>query len=186
MPSEGVEKVLSALMQTWPARLAKGAYSAVTLPGDVYQGNVSMYGPDGHTNPAVIDRAAEIAGLMMSGGIPMAERGALGAVGGRMTQAKQYPVAPRSEWYGDANFETTGGQMVTMSPDEFLAKARPMAVDDVARENIDDLKNHIQSGRTLDPLAIYKNGLEDGRHRAHAAKELGISSVPVLIWPNKL
>lgn len=95
----------------------------------------------------------------------------------------EYPIAPRSEWYGDANYQQTGGKLVNMTPDEFLAKARPMKVDDVARENIDDLKNHIQSGKTLDPLAIYKNGKEDGRHRAYAAKELGITQVPVLTWP---
>jgi ParB-like chromosome segregation protein Spo0J len=40
----------------------------------------------------------------------------------------------------------------------------------------------MQSGKTLDPLAIYKNGKEDGRHRAIAAKELGIKQVPVLVW----
>lgn len=48
----------------------------------------------------------------------------------------------------------------------------------------DDLKRHIQSGKKLDPLSIYHNGKEDGRHRAHAAKELGIKSVPVLIHPD--
>lgn len=92
MPSEGVGKVLDALMQTWPARLAKGAYSAVTLPGDVYQGNVSMYGPDGHTNPEVINRSADLAGLVMGGGVPMAETGALGMAGGKIgaPEARRY------------------------------------------------------------------------------------------------
>lgn len=93
---------------------------------------------------------------------------------------KEYPLAPRGEWWGDANFEKTGGRMVHMSPDEFLSQARPMQVDDVARDNIDDLKQHMPSGRTLDPLSFYVSGKEDGRHRAHAAKELGIDSVPVL------
>jgi GNAT superfamily N-acetyltransferase len=52
----------------------------------------------------------------------------------------------------------------------------------VARDNIDDLKRHMQSGKTLDPLSIDAKGREDGRHRAIAAKELGIKSVPVLRW----
>jgi hypothetical protein len=39
------------------------------------------------------------------------------------------------------------------------------------------------SGRKLDPLKIDAQGREDGRHRAHAAKELGIKQVPVLTWP---
>lgn len=48
---------------TWPVRLAKGVYNAVTLPGDVSQGNVQMTGADGHTNPEVIGRSAELATL---------------------------------------------------------------------------------------------------------------------------
>jgi hypothetical protein len=103
------------------------------------------------------------------------------ADGGRAK--KEYPLAPRSEWYGDANYQQTGGVMTKMHPDEFLSRARPMSIDETARDNIDDLKSHIQSGRTLDPLALYSNGKEDGRHRAHAARELGMKSVPVLIWP---
>jgi ParB-like chromosome segregation protein Spo0J len=50
----------------------------------------------------------------------------------------------------------------------------------IVQINIDDLKQHILSGRRLDPLAIYADGKEDGRHRAHAALELGIKRVPVL------
>ena len=55
------------LGQTWPARLAKDAWGAVTLPGDVYQGNVSMYGDDGRTNPEVINRSMDLAGLVTGG-----------------------------------------------------------------------------------------------------------------------
>tara|TARA_R100000963_G_C4646119_1_gene110681 strand:- start:1370 stop:10480 length:9111 start_codon:yes stop_codon:yes gene_type:complete len=97
----------------------------------------------------------------------------------------EYPTAPRDEWYGDANYRDTGGRAVRMSPDEFLERVRPLELDDVARDNIDDLKRHIQDGRTLDPLQIQESGKEDGRHRAYAAKELGISSVPVLVWGNE-
>ncbi len=93
-----------------------------------------------------------------------------------------YPIAPRSEWYADANYEQTGGRLVYMTPDEYLAQVRPLQMDEATRENIEDLKQHIQSGKTLDPLAIYTSGREDGRHRAMAAKELGISQVPVLVW----
>lgn len=100
------------------------------------------------------------------------------AAGGRV-----YPMADRSEWYGDANYQQTGGQIEHMSPDEYLSKVRPLDIDDASRDNIDDLKQHIVSGRKLDPLKIDAKGREDGRHRAHAAKELGIKSVPVLTWP---
>jgi hypothetical protein len=37
------------------------------LPGDVAQGNVSMWGDDGHTNPQVINRAADLAGAVTLG-----------------------------------------------------------------------------------------------------------------------
>jgi hypothetical protein len=97
----------------------------------------------------------------------------------------KYPLAPRGEWYGDANYQTTGGTLVEMTPAEYLARVRPLKIDDISRENIDDLKSHIESGRTLDPLQISKAGKEDGRHRAVAAKELGIQKIPVLTWDVK-
>jgi hypothetical protein len=98
------------------------------------------------------------------------------------TPAVKYPMAPKSEWYGNADYQNTGGSITHMSPDDYLSRVRPLKIDESSRDNIDDLKNHIRSGRTLDPLAIYPDGKEDGRHRAHAAKELGIKSVPVLSW----
>jgi len=92
-----------------------------------------------------------------------------------------YPLADRgTEWYSDADYEARGARLVWMTPDEYLRQVRPLAIDDVSRDNIDDLKQHIRDGRRLDPLAIYADGKEDGRHRAHAAKELGIQKVPVL------
>jgi hypothetical protein len=97
-----------------------------------------------------------------------------------------YPIASRDEWYSNADYQKTGGKMTTMSPQEFLSKVRPLKIDESSRDNIDDLKRHIKSGRTLDPLAIYPpkgvGSKEDGRHRAHAAMELGIKKVPVLHW----
>lgn len=92
-----------------------------------------------------------------------------------------YPLANReTEWYGNANYADHGGRLVFMTPDEFLRQVRPLDIDETSRDNIDDLKNHILSGRRLDPLTIYANGKEDGRHRAYAAKELGIKRVPVI------
>ena len=95
-----------------------------------------------------------------------------------------YPMAPRDRWYADADYEARGGNVVKMTPDEFLENAAPLKMDDVARENIDDLKRHIQEGRELDPLTLYgdKSSVRnsDGRHRAIAAKELGMLEVPVL------
>ena len=69
MAEMSLAKLGEILSQTWPARLAKDAWGAVMLPGDVYQGNVSMYGEDGRTNPEVIKRSMSLAGLMTGGGI---------------------------------------------------------------------------------------------------------------------
>ncbi|MGI9250259.1 MAG: hypothetical protein ACR2PR_03570 [Pseudohongiellaceae bacterium] len=94
-----------------------------------------------------------------------------------------YPMADRGEWYGEADYETRGGRLVGMTPDEFLDSAAPLEIDDVARDNIDDLKNHMESGRTIDPLTLYTGKRardSDGRHRAIAAKELGMDTVPVV------
>ena len=96
--------------------------------------------------------------------------------------AMEYPIAPIDEWYGEANYQQTGGKMKNMSPDEFLSSVRPLDIDEGSRDNIDDLKNHMMSGRTLDPLTIFASGKEDGRHRAVAAKELGIQEVPVILF----
>jgi len=99
--------------------------------------------------------------------------------------AKSYPLAkPADRW---AN---TLGQndhlMQTMTPDEFLAKGRPLKIDAESRETIDAIKQHILEGKQLDPLELKSGGKEDGRHRAIAAKELGIKEVPVLNHRYKL
>ena len=99
-----------------------------------------------------------------------------------ISENRVYPLADpeKDGWYGNMNYETAGGRMVWMTPDEYLASVRPLKMNDVSRENIEDLKRHIVDGGVLDPLAIYSDGKEDGRHRAYATKELGINRVPVL------
>jgi hypothetical protein len=95
-----------------------------------------------------------------------------------------YPLAHRIRdgWYSDGDYEARGGRMVWMSPEDYLSNVRPLVMDECSRDNVDDLKAHISQSRPLDPLKIYTDGREDGRHRAHAAKELGILSVPVIVW----
>lgn len=97
-----------------------------------------------------------------------------------------YPMAPRGEWYGDANYQETGGKMVLMSPQDYLDSVAPLTMDEESVENIDILAEHMQNGGTLDPLAIYPDGKEDGRHRAYAAIKNGIDSVPVIIWGDQI
>jgi len=101
------------------------------------------------------------------------------------TKEKKYPIEDEGKWYGDGDYRQRGGVIVEMTPDEFLSRAKPLEMDEETRENVDDLKKHIQEGKKLDPLAIYENDVtnvraSDGRHRAIAAKELGLEKVPVL------
>lgn len=64
---------------TWPVKAAKAIYSGVTLPGDVAQGHVSMWGEDGHTNPEVVGRSFELGSTGLVGS-PLPLTHAAGAV----------------------------------------------------------------------------------------------------------
>ncbi len=71
---------------TISGRILKSIGQAVTLPGDVAQGKVSMTGEDGRTNPAVIGRAADLAGVAGTGAIPSVTRqGASSIFGGAIS-----------------------------------------------------------------------------------------------------
>ena len=94
---------------------------------------------------------------------------------------QKYPMAPHGTWYGEQTYAKEGGVLKKVSPSEYIKKVAPLNIDEAdSRENIDLLKEHILKGKTLDPLLIRKNGKEDGRHRAYAAKELGITHIPVI------
>lgn len=79
MEESRIQRMARLLSETWPARMAKDAWQAVKLPGDVYQGNVPITGEDGRTNPEVINRAADLAGILMGGTYATAPAGAVGA-----------------------------------------------------------------------------------------------------------
>lgn len=113
--------------------------------------------------------------LNQSGG-----EGKLLSQGGNYIKDKKYPMAPHNDWWGQRQFKQQGGRLEMMPPDEFLNKSRPLKIDESSRETIDELKKHIIEGKKLDPLNLQQGGKEDGRHRAIAAKELGIKEVPVI------
>jgi len=88
--------------------------------------------------------------------------------------------------YGHSDYKSMGGKIVQMSPEEFLQRTNmPLEIDESSQENIDELKEMMQSGRTIDPPNLYlENNMvvdHDGRHRAVAAQQLGIITIPVLI-----
>lgn len=82
----------SKLEQTWPARAVQGLWQGLTLPGDVAQGNVSMWGSDGHTNPQVINRAADLAGAVTlgAGAVPAEANSLRAGMAGRSLPSDNY------------------------------------------------------------------------------------------------
>lgn len=87
-------ELVNRLGQTWPSRMARAAWGGLTLPGDVYRGNVSMWGEDGRTNQEVINRAADLAGLIQSGTFGLAPSGSLGSgpVKGKLGSGSEPPL----------------------------------------------------------------------------------------------
>ena len=61
--------------QTWPERMVRGAISAMALPGDVLSGKVQP------GSPQEIERAFDLAGLMVFGPAPVASKLADGTLG---------------------------------------------------------------------------------------------------------
>ena len=95
-----------------------------------------------------------------------------------------YPLA-NPPMYGDSDYESRGGRIISMSPDKYLSFTPALNLDDETQDNIEDLMNSMKQGREIDPPTLYLKGDRvvdhDGRHRAYAAKELGITELPVLI-----
>lgn len=79
----------------------------------------------------------------------------------------------------------SGGHMTWMSPNSFLDKAQEMRGDKDDKHAIKRFEKRMEHGDTLNPLALYPKGGQDGRHRATAAKHEGIKKIPVVQWPKK-
>jgi GNAT superfamily N-acetyltransferase len=90
--------IKEAILQSWPAELAKSAYGAVTLPGDVYAGKVNPMSDE------AVGRAAEFAGLMTLGA------GAVPAGRNEMRMGLKYTQAP------------DGVEIKSLSPSYLVAK----------------------------------------------------------------
>lgn len=97
-------------------------------------------------------------------------------------RAMEYPMED-PPLYGDSDYKSRGGVITRMSPDEFLALCSPLDIDESSRENIDELKRTMGLGSMDSPVLYYRDGkvlTHDGRHRANAAKEMGMNTIPVL------
>lgn len=97
----------------------------------------------------------------------------------------RYPLRNHIDWEESHDYEKSGGQLTHMSPDEYLRLVKPLNMDHEDKKIIHHFENQIKKGVKLDPLVIDKDGHPNGRHRAHAAKKLGITSIPVVTWQRK-
>jgi hypothetical protein len=79
--------------QLWPERIVRSVLAAardgMTAAHDAMTGELPMWAEDPetgeiHTSPQAIERARNLAGLLVGGGMPGAERGAVGAAGGKL------------------------------------------------------------------------------------------------------
>lgn len=86
----------------------------------------------------------------------------------------KYPLAMTSDG------KKAKGKMKKMKPEAFLEAARKLTASEGDRDIINKFKDDIKSGEPMGPLKLHKDGKEDGRHRATAAKELGVGEVPVI------
>lgn len=98
----------------------------------------------------------------------------------------EYPLASKEQRQDYGGQEGWKGKIVWMSPEKFLRLAAPLPNPD--KKNIARLKKMMVDKSPLDPLVLEvdmkrrKITSHEGRHRANAAKELGIRQVPVLIF----
>lgn len=91
-----------------------------------------------------------------------------------MAEKAKYPLAMTSDG------KKKKSKLKKMKPEAFLEAARKLTVGEGDRDIINKFKEDIESQEPMGPLKLYEDGTEDGRHRATAAEELGLDSVPVI------
>ena len=86
---------------------------------------------------------------------------------------------------GDIHFKHNDSAK-QVSPQAFLHAVKPLDMDKDDKQTIAKFKAKMKDGKKINPLEISKTGYPDGRHRATAAKELGVKKVPVIDKSHKL
>jgi hypothetical protein len=104
------------------------------------------------------------------------------AEGGKV---EEYPLRHHNDWEEAHDYEKTGGKLHYEKPDEYLDQVKPLDMDHDDKHLIHHFEKQMTKGEKLDPVAIYPDGHPNGRHRAHAAKNLGIKKIPVVDWEKK-
>ena len=160
------------LGQTWPARMAKSAWEAAKLPGDVYAGRVDPLSDEG------IGRAADLGGLVMGGSFAGAPAGAVGA-----GPVKRIVRSSTDDPYQalDATFkygQVAGNRMMPIGKlgggvaSQAVEEARVKALADALR----------QPDSYISRLLVDDAGsVVEGQHRLEALRLLGEKTAPVTV-----
>lgn len=89
--------------------------------------------------------------------------------------------------FGNSNYKERGGEVIHTSPQKYLAACLRLDISVGNQNKIDELKRKINNRESIDPPALFlKNGQvvrHDGRHRAVAALQLGIETIPMILVP---
>ena len=102
-----------------------------------------------------------------------------GTVGPEEWMAEEH-VNHKAKGGSDYPLKDTDKPLKHVSPTSYLSKVSALPMNAHDRKKIEQLKREMHADKKLEPLMIMANGAADGRHRAHAAKELGIKKVPVV------
>lgn len=100
-------------------------------------------------------------------------------------EVDEYPLRDHHDWEEAHDYEKTGGVLHFDEPEHYLHQVKPLNMDHEDKELIHHFEDQIKHGEKLDPVAIYPDGHPNGRHRAHAAENLGIKKIPVVTWSEK-
>jgi hypothetical protein len=97
------------LTDTWPAKMARSAFEALMLPGQVAGGQTEVKptvpgmwsdvdeARQQATANQIESRAKDLGGLLMGGGYPMAQPGAAGIFGGRLAKTADQAALSKAE-----------------------------------------------------------------------------------------
>jgi hypothetical protein len=187
-----MEGILGKLGQTWPVKLAESIYGAFALPGQVAGGVLNvppsqpgMWSDEDEaksqaTQGTMMNRAADLAGLVMGGGYPMAQSGALGMAGGRgrfpESASIQKPLPPTADDMARASrvelvpLSQARGTQTKMYWDDFDAGKHPAPLLDKYADR---------------PVAVRREDgeflLMDGHHRAYRAFSDGTKEMEMYV-----
>ena len=102
-----------------------------------------------------------------------------------------YKLKDEAKWRKDPQYDD--GKLAWMSPSAYLSRVPALLHTVTDQKLIAKHTKKLEKGKKMKPLAIYSDGEPNGRHRAEAAKALGIKRIPVLVggmaptkYPGKL